>query len=276
MSAIEEIIHNFRTLKAKGPVISTKPRALKNDGAVGNTFEREMGVDENNLTAPDYKGWEFKTKRQLSGSAASLFTLKPDSTADDNYMRENWGVWQTLVPDSNGTGYKQVDPSGAAEELPPMKVLRTSVFNHEYRTYYPEKRVLRAVNDYAEEKYRVLLYEEAGDGSYQLADDSVYWHFDSLRRASEGKLKNTVVCLADEVQIAGQTHFQYTSAIAYEGFRFENLLQCLEDGTARYEHRLGRYASGKKVGQAHNHGGGFRLNRASDFAKLFDKSYEIG
>ena len=36
-----------------------------------------------------------------------------------------------------------------------------------------------------------------------------------------------------------------------------------------------RHKSGKKQGQKHNHGGGWRLNRADDFHKLFDEFYDL-
>ena len=88
MAAINEIKENFKKLKERGPVLSVRPDAKKNDGAVGNTFEREMKVEENNIPGPDFKGWEFKTKRQLSHCASSLFTLKPDSSSDDEYMND--------------------------------------------------------------------------------------------------------------------------------------------------------------------------------------------
>ncbi len=271
MAAIIEIKENFKKLKERGPVLSVRPDAKKNDGAVGNTFEREMGVEENNIPGPDFKGWEFKTKKQLSRCAATLFTLKPDSSSDDEYMKENWGVSRTMVFDADKGKYIFVEPDLGDGSFPPMNILFTSVYNTKFASYYDEKRVFRAFNDYENKLYRVHYFDE----EHNLLDDSVYWTFESLKNKSETKLNNTILCMADEIQINGKTHFQYMSAKVFKGFRFENLLKCLEEGVARYEHRFGRYKSGKKQGQKHNHGGGWRLNRADDFHKLFDEFYDL-
>ena len=271
MLAIEEIKNNFLDLKDRGLVLSVRPDAKKNDGAVGNTFEREMKVTENNLPGPDFKGWEFKTKRQISDCASSLFSLTPDSLNDDEYMRENWGVSRTMIFDHANKEYIEVKVEDGDGSFPPMNVLRTSVYNTKFNPYYEEKRTFRGHTDYENELYKVCLY----DSEQKLLDDSVFWKFKSLREKSEGKLKNTILCLAEELQIGGKTYFKYNSAKVFMGFRFENLLECLKKGIARYEHRLGRYKSGSKLGQKHNHGGGWRLNNSKHFKELFDSYYEI-
>lgn len=271
MAILDEIKNNFTILKQKGPVISVRPDAKKNDGAVGNTFEREMNVPENNLPGPDFKGWEFKTKRKLSDCAASLFTLKPDSQSDDEYMKENWGVSRTIKYDPVSEEYIEVKIDEGDGSFPPMNVLRTSIYNTKFTSYYEEKRVFRGFIDYEREVYMVKYFDE----NHNLLDDSVYWTFNSLKKKSEGKLKNTIFCMANEVTIDNKIHFEYTSAFVYSGFRFENLLKCLEKGTARYEHRLGRYKSGSKLGLKHNHGGGWRLNKPDNFKELFDNYYEL-
>ena len=271
VETIEEIKENFLSLKDKGPVISVKPEKKNNAGAVGNTFEREMKVDENNRPGPDFKGWEFKTKRQISDSASSLFTQKPSNKGGDEYMRLNWGVSRSMIYDQGAKEYVEVMPDEGDGSFPPMHVLRTRVFNTKFRSYYEEGRVLRAFNDYPNKKYRIHLF----DSNNNLIDDKIYFDFASLKEKSEGKLKNTVLCEADEIEINGKIYFQYQSLQVFMGFRFENLLTCLEDGIAVYEHRHGRYKSGDKVGLKHNHGGGFRLINSKYFPRLFDGHFEI-
>ena len=100
-----------------GYVLSDKPYAEKNDGALGNTFETLLGVSENNLREADFEGWECKSQRKHTKSAASLFTRKPDfPDGGDEYMRENWGVQDT--------------------EYPHIKVFRTSIYAHRWAVVY--------------------------------------------------------------------------------------------------------------------------------------------
>jgi hypothetical protein len=260
MVDVAEIREKIRILIEKGPVLSTKPDVeKKNDGAVGNTFEREMDVPENSRPGPDYKQWEFKSKRLLSKTAASLFTVKPNHPINgDQYMRENWGV-----PDTEN-------------EYPHIKVLRTSVFVNQYREYYPEKIRLRASIDDSsvddpKRKFRIKRF----DANDNVIDDSVYWDLCCIKKSAEAKLRNTLFVEADETQTAGQVYFQYKTAIAYIDFNFDKFLNCLQEGKIRYEHRLGIYRSGAKKGREHNHGGGFRLNKPVDFYKIFDRVEEL-
>jgi hypothetical protein len=83
----------FQRIKAMGFIPNVKQDS--NDGGAGNTFEKWLGVRENNLKEPDFEGFEVKTKKDYltSKSPISLFTLRPSSPKDgDGYMRENWGV----------------------------------------------------------------------------------------------------------------------------------------------------------------------------------------
>jgi hypothetical protein len=99
MISAEKIKAEFIRISRLGYVENIK-RDI-NDGAAGNTFEHHLGVTENNLKEADYDGFEIKTKKWLGKSATpySLFTLKPSYPLDgDNYMRENWGVYDKRYP----------------------------------------------------------------------------------------------------------------------------------------------------------------------------------
>lgn len=48
------------------------------------------------------------------------------------------------------------------------------------------------------------------------------------------------------------------------------MLEFFKSGIIYYEHRWSPDKTGKKKGKDHNHGGGFRIKKSSDFEKLFE------
>ena len=250
MVDVNRVKSEFQRIKELGYVLSDKPYAEKNDGAIGNTFETLLGVQENNLRDADFEGWECKSQRQHTKSAASLFTRKPDyPLKGDEYMRENWGIHD--------------------EEYPHLKVFRTSIYAHRWAVVYSKYKMKIKVDD-IEEKLRIILC----DIHENVIDDSVYWTFDSLREASS-KLKNTFVVKAEEKIIDAKTHFKYTEGRAFIGFSFEKLIEIIKVGKARYDNRLGVYRTGKNKGKKHNHGGGIRLVKSSDYKEMFDNYIDL-
>lgn len=252
MADLHRVKAEFERIRGLGYVLSVRPDAIKNDGAVGNTFESLLGVSENNLRDPDFEGWECKSQRQHTSSAASLFTRKPDFPVKaDNYMREEWGM-----PD---------------KEYPQIKVLRTSIYAHRWAEVYKKYRMKLEVSE-SENKLKMLLC----DLDLNILDDSVYWFLDSLKEASS-KLENTIVVKAEEKVIDGKIHFRYLEGgQACIGFSFDRCIQLIKDGRARYDHRLGVYRTGPNKGKAHNHGGGIRLVKPSDdYRNLFDHFIEL-
>jgi hypothetical protein len=250
---LHRVIAEFQRIKGLGYVISDKPYAKKNDGAVGNTFESLLGVSENNLRAPDFAEWECKSQRQHTSSAATLFSRKPDFPVKaDHHMREEWGI---------------PDPTG---QYPHIKVFRTSVYAHRWAEVYGKYRMKLEVNE-SENKLKILLC----DLDETLIDDSVYWFLDSLKKASS-KLKNTFLVKAEEKVIDGKIHFKFLEGHACVGFNFERCIELIKEGKVRYDNRLGIYRTGKLKGKPHNHGGGLRLSNPSEnYRILFDRFIEL-
>ena len=68
---LEEFKKQFRIVKEKGFIKSIR----KGPTGVGHTFERVMGLTENNLSVPDIDGIELKTHRDSSNSMITLLTF---------------------------------------------------------------------------------------------------------------------------------------------------------------------------------------------------------
>ncbi len=225
-----------------------------NDGAAGNTFEHHLGVIENNLKEPDYEGFEVKTKKWISGKSStpySLFTLKPTSPSNgDNYMRENWGVYD--------------------KRYPTVKRFSTSIYAHKWSTVYKKNLLKLDVNKHEEKLY--MLY---ADLNQNILDKNIYWTFDDIE-VGANKLKNMFLVNANVKTENNKNYFHYTDAtilIDYLGhYRF---IELLEEGLIRYDNRLGVYgAKTKNPGTPHNHGGGFRIDR-KNIEKLFKTKIEV-
>lgn len=67
---LHEFKEKFCSIKARGFIKSQR----KGDGAVGNTFEDELGLQENNISGPDIEGNELKAARKGAGGKQTLFT----------------------------------------------------------------------------------------------------------------------------------------------------------------------------------------------------------
>jgi len=170
-----------------GTRIAKNVKSDTNDGGAGNTFEYHLGVVENNLTNPDFAGFEIKTKKTFTHSAISLFTKKPSSKEyGDNYMREQFGI-----PDKR---YSKI------------KCFRTSIYANRYSEVYGKYKIKLGVN-----RKQRKLYFEVYDLNEKLIDNNVFWTFDSIQKGSK-KLNNLIIINANKKKIDGKDHFNYTDA----------------------------------------------------------------
>ena len=243
-----KLIGEFKRIKNIGFIKNVKPN--HHDGSAGNTFESCLGVKENNLKDPDFLGFEIKTKKKKSSSWISLFTLKPDNPENgDNYMRNNWGI---------------VD-----EEYPQFKCFRTSLYAHRWSIVY-NKCKMKISN--SKENKRVGLV--MADLNENIIDENVFWKYKSIT-AGVKKLKNTFIINYEIKEKKNIFYYKYINAIVYLDYiGDQKFLDLLDEGTIRYDNRLGVYRSGDKKGQLHNHGGGFRIN-PKNIDKLFNNKIVI-
>ena len=241
----------FNRIKAMDFVPNVKQDS--NDGGAGNTFEKWLGVRENNLKEPDFEGFEVKTKKDYlkSKSPISLFTLKPSSPSDgDEYMRSHWGV-----PDSV---YENV------------LCFRTSLYAHRWSVVYGKSKFKVDV-DFKQEK----IYLVKATLEEKIIDKTVYWTFADVHRGAK-KLENLFLVDAESKKIDGKDYFHFTGASVYLDYLGdENFINLLAQGVIRYDNRLGVYGpSTDKAGKPHNHGGGFRLDKKY-VHKLYGKVIEL-
>lgn len=85
------IIAALKEIRSRGWVKSH--RNSNNDGAVGNTLEDLLGIQENNLPLPNAAEWELKTQKRSTTSLLTLFHLEPSPRGLHiaDYLLENFG-----------------------------------------------------------------------------------------------------------------------------------------------------------------------------------------
>lgn len=74
----ESLIAALRSIRDQEWIASLRPG---NAGAVGNTIEKLLGIEENNLPIPNAAEWELKAQRANTSSLLTLFHSEPSPTA---------------------------------------------------------------------------------------------------------------------------------------------------------------------------------------------------
>lgn len=242
----ELIINEFNRIKALGYL---KSRRTHNTG-IGKTFEDYLGVDENNNKAPDFAGFEVKSKRAETSSYLTLFTKSPSQPPKVN----------TYLRDTYGESY---------EDNPNLKRLHTSIFSSKCNTYRGIYGFI-IINDKANK--RVVI--EVRNLQSNQVDRSAYWTYEELDTCLNTKLKALFFVYADSKIEKGEEYFHYTKAKIYLKSSLSKLLQLIDDGKLMVDIRIGSYKSGKNKGKPHDHGTGFRI-KPVDLDSLYEEKIEI-
>lgn len=240
------IIEAFRKVKAMGFLKSNR----KNNTGIGKTFEDYIGVEENNLDAPDLLGYEIKSHREESSSYVTLFTKVPTFPIKAN----------TYLNSHFGTPY---------EENPSLNQLHTSMFATKFNTY-KDKYSFRLINDRLNKFIKIGVYDI---NTKQLIDDTVGYSYKSIEDILEKKLKNLFYVTAERENRGDSEYFYFNKAEIYTNPSLKNFLNLIDKGLIMYDIRIGSYKSGKNIGKPHDHGSGFRIIESN--IRLLFETHEI-
>ncbi|MFR9526716.1 MAG: MvaI/BcnI restriction endonuclease family protein [Rikenellaceae bacterium] len=239
----ELIIKEFKRIKSLGYIMS---RRSHNTG-IGKTFEDYLGVDENNDKAPDFAGFEVKSKRAETTSFLTLFTKSPSAPKGVNaFLRDTYGE-----PYENNTTLKR---------------LHTSIFANKFNSY-KGKYGFKLTND--KDNERVII--EIKNLITGEIDNSTYWSYTDLDSCLSNKLKALFFVYADTKVENGVEYFHYTKAEIYRNPSLKRLLNLIDEGKLMIDIRIGSYKNGKNAGKPHDHGTGFRILPADLYSLYEDK-----
>jgi len=164
-----------------------------NDGAVGNTLEDLLGIEENNLPIPNATEWELKAQRQKTRSLTTLFHLEPSPQAAklvSTMLLPLYG-WQhqlagTTHPHTEKSFRSTTGASGFTDRGFIIAVDRE------------ERKVKFSFNAAkVQEKHQDWLAQVAASVGLGELNPQPYWGFDDLMYTAGSKLKNAFFVLAE-------------------------------------------------------------------------------
>ncbi len=260
-----ELVEAIRRISTEGWHKSVKKIIdIRNDGAVGNTLERLLGLDENNLPIPNMQEWELKGQRSQTRSLVTLKHIEPSP--------RSLKIVTTLLIPLYGWKHRE-----AGRKYPDTeRSFRSTTSTASYTN-----RGFRLVLDREQEKLRFIFDASHADTcNPEVVDwlESVkqrvglgpltpepYWGLDDLRYEIGSKIKNCFYVVADTKIENGQEFFKYIRLFVLSGFSFDGFLRCIEEGVVLvdFDARTG-----------HNHGTKFRIKQ-NHWHKLYTDIEEI-
>jgi len=244
LSVEQTLIKKFINISEKGWI---KSLSLGNNG-VGITFEKLLGINQNELEIPDYNGIEIKTKRYSSSSYITLFSSKPEGPRYHEVER---------IKDEFGYPHKI---------LKKYKVLNNSVYcntkNKIGVNYYFQLYIDRNLK-----KIYLMVFNLKGD----LIEKEVYWDFDTLEEKIKRKLTKLVLIKAysKKDEKTSEEYFKYHSLKFYHFKDFDTFINLLEKGIIRLNFKLNIITKGDSIGKIHDHGTSFDILE-KDLYKLYN------
>ncbi|ADU91536.1 MvaI/BcnI family restriction endonuclease [Taylorella equigenitalis] len=239
-----ELVRKLREIKNLGWVENTRPSNIH--GSIGNTLEDLLGKKENNLSLPDFLDFEIKARRSNTSSVVSLFSK---ATA----RRGNRKLFNK---------YNRIDSNDGISRLYCSLYMNTPSLIHGKYLFS------LSFDDFANPQFINVEVEDTATGE-KLKEAE--WSIESLKKSTEKKLTNLVLCTADIKQNSdGLELINYTNFKCYFDFSFNKFINALRDGHIQVDFRIGADLNGKAAFKYHDHGTGFRIS-SSKLEKLYDK-----
>lgn len=262
----QDLIEEIRKISAKGWHKSVKGiKHTRNDGAVGNTLEKLLGLTENNLPIPNTGEWELKGQRLHTRSLVTLKHIEPSP-------RGAKIVSDFLLP-MYGWKHKEAGKKYPDNE----KSFRSTTSATSYTS-----RGFRLVLDREQNKLRFIFSaSEADSNDPEIAAwlESVrqrvghlgplhpepFWGLRDLECEIGSKVKNCFYVIAESKVEGGQEFFRYVKLLLLSDFSFVRFLECIEEGivVVDFDARTG-----------HNHGTKFRIKQNA-WHRLYGSIEEI-
>lgn len=203
------------------------------DTGIGKTLESLMGIHENNFREPDLGEIELKAKRIESQSMLTLATKTPEPKGINRILYNHYHYPDAEgYPSLHSTCYgSRINPQGFKITLKNDQVVLENKDN--LICYWSIQRLLKDV-----------LTTKADKTLFVLAE-------------TQGQPKSL-----DE-------QFHFVEAYLLSKINDDKFVSAIENDKLKVDIRIGVYKSGKKKGQYHDHGTGFRMHKGH-FLSLFD------
>ena len=245
-------------IRELGWVRSARPG---NAGAVGNTLEDLLGIEENNLPLPNAAEWELKAQRADTNSLTTLFHMEPSPRAMKMVSRvllPNYG-WPhakagVRYPDDEMSFRQTI--SGVSRSDRGFTVL----VNRRRKKIEVSFDASFVSNRHAEWLESVKTRAGLGD-----LNPMPYWGFNDLFHKAGTKLHNTFFILAERKRENRVEYFRYSRFLILQGLRIDRFTDAIAKGDVLIDF---------DARTRHNHGTKFRL-RQNRLPDLYDSVEEI-
>ncbi|OQA92262.1 MAG: hypothetical protein BWY26_00376 [Elusimicrobia bacterium ADurb.Bin231] len=250
----DELIDAIKKISVHGWHKSVKKTIdVRNDGAVGNTLEFLLGIEENNLPIPNATEWELKGQRAGTSSLITLKHIEPSPRASKI-------VSHVLLPNY---GWRHAQ---AGKRYPDTEM---SFRSTTYATGYTN-RGFSIVIDRQENKLKFVfnpLYADKNNPliskwlnevekrvGLQSLNPEPYWGLNDLKYEIGAKIKNCFYVIAERKIENRQEYFNFKNLYVMSGFEFNGFIKCIEEGSiyVDFDARTG-----------HNHGTKFRIRQSA-------------
>ncbi len=205
----EKLIEAIQKIFDKGWHQSVKKtRDTRNDGAVGNTLEVLLGIDENNLPIPNAREWELKGQRAHTGSLVTLKHIEPSPTAAR--------IVSNLLLPYYGWKHKEAGKKYSSSEMSFRSTTSATGYTN---------RGFKIVVDREQERVRFVFDSSKADiENQEIAawlqsveerigldplDPEPYWGSEDLRYSIGSKIKNCFYIVADAKVEDKREYFLY-------------------------------------------------------------------
>ncbi|MGG4467386.1 MvaI/BcnI family restriction endonuclease [Paenibacillus alvei] len=209
----EEIVKEFKdkisAVKRKGWVLSVSPNKL-NDKDIGDTLERELGVNLNNLPLPDFKGEiEVKGKTLGSGTKDSLFSMVPDWKISPVKKANDMALYYGYS-DNEYVGYNALFVTVGIKPNPQGLFLEVDEENE-------------------------MIHQKCIKNGAII--DVCYWKFEDIKKKLFAKHPKTMWIVADKKVINKQIHFNYLKVQYTHGPIFSQFISLVQQGVITFDWR---------------------------------------
>lgn len=241
---IQTLKLKFNEIKKMGWIESP---ARTDCGIIGLTFEKLIGLPENQFEIPDFGNIEIKTKSNSRFANINLFNCVPTGPRfhEVERIKDVYGY-----PDSEFKDYKVLNGDVYANKL-----------NRIGSRFHFQLRV-----DRNSEKITLCIYDKYGN---KLEDD-VYWDFDILEEKLSRKLTYLAIVNTDKRRTGGKLFFKYKTIDFYKLRSFDAFLCLIENGSIRIKFKLSIFKDEKRLGKICDRGTSFSIEKDS-IDKLFER-----
>lgn len=213
------------------------PYNQNNYGSAGLKLEQLLKINPENFEIPDYKNIELKTKISKKENKISLFNATPDS-----YLFEIKRLHHLYgYPDRKNPNYNILNQEVYTNKLTKIKE----------NTFFKIK-VCRETK-----KIKLLVYNNKNI----LIDNQTSWSFDLLKIKLERKLKYLCYVELDKYYHKGINYVKYSNDHYYILKGFSEFINLIENGKIGITFKIGVFRTGKRVGQIHDHGTSFSIDK---------------